>query len=246
MRTNRFAWGCTLGLALGQILAFALLAFAPARDDPRYNADSVAQQLSGMTAVLLTFFLWFVAITLGFVLNQTYLRWRASTIPWYEDAVLEANAAPPPTPAPANANANANAYPPAPANGYPPNLPASAHLPRPLLGPADASQYWAGPPVTQAPVDINTCTGPHLAASARIAASTADVVVAEREASGRYRSFDDLVARTRLMPHLIANLRWMSYDDPPPTNTPPIQPAPPAPPATPPPPTTGRGRRIDY
>jgi len=141
--------------------------------------------------------IWFLTFVGGlvatFMMNRKWLVWKAhaSDTKWYAQAGTAA--------APVNA---------APAMGYDPNAasaafrsvpPASA--PPVLPAPSTQTNPRAGAPA--ATVDVNVASAHDLAAALGIDQAAAGRIVEARQSHGPFTSFEQLVAKAQVQPHLL-------------------------------------------
>ncbi|MGQ5263628.1 ComEA family DNA-binding protein [Micromonospora sp. ZYX-F-536] len=170
--------------------------------------------LSTVAAVVLMA-LWVASIVHGFVINPSWLRWRAGHVPWYARPQ-----APPPT-WPGSQHPPAQAGPPSLPTSAPPAvaemMPQSGAYsgngttaapvpsqPSPLPAPQPPSAPMAAPPGA---LDVNAATSEQLAALAHFDPERAQRVVAERQVRRGFGSVEEFAAVANLAPHEFARLK---------------------------------------
>ncbi|WP_203231039.1 ComEA family DNA-binding protein [Nocardioides caldifontis] len=130
------------------------------------------------------------AIVHGFIVNRDYLRWRATSRPWYSHAAPVA----------------------APVTTQLPTAPPAPLAPPPFG--VETAPYYAPPPAPPAPpapapdlLDLNSATVEQLALLPGVDDATAARIVAAREARGCFADLDDAVRGAGLQPHQLVRLR---------------------------------------
>jgi len=142
-----------------------------------------------------TWFLTFAGgIVTTFVINRKWLVWKAHSgdTKWYAQAGTSAPAV--------------NA---APAIGYDPNAAAAAFrsaTPQPAappVQPASPTQTFSGHGAPAANIDVNTASAQGLATALGLDYATAGRIVEARQNQGPYTSFEQLMAKAQVQPHLL-------------------------------------------
>lgn len=196
---SRKFWRVAAVYSLATVLAWTFIAATP--------TDSA---LANIGAVLILV-LWIGGTIHAVVLNRDYLRWRATSRPWYTDSSSASytvgQMAPQSSASPAAAvDLGAERYfaPNAPATSIPaPAQPAPTSSPAPGVAPAPTSQAT---PATQ-PVDVNVADSAALQAVPGLDAAWAAHIVSVREKHGRFTSLDDFARAVGMQPHQLARVR---------------------------------------
>lgn len=185
-RTRKKQWW---KFALGYTLASALIMVL--METTKSANGSGSDWGSGLAMTV-----WFGGIVHASLLNREWLRWRATSQPWYANSTNPDTTTPAPVrlPLPPQiANLGVD-----PANYYAPGPPAQTTT---TAQPAPAPSY-AGPPV-----DVNTATEAQLAQLPGITADIANKITALRKTSGGFADVDDLARKAGLEPHQLVRLR---------------------------------------
>ena len=192
LRARRPAWWIAgIGYLLVGWTAFILTGEAD-RDSP------LADWMAGLVLVV-----WITGIVHAFMINSSWLRWRAGYRPWYAEqppggpggAYPPGTLAPPPglTPAAPPAPLNPPPYPPT-QPAYFGSGPAAAPVPAPGAG-------------TGAPLDVNAARLDDLAVLPGFDPQRARQVLTERDRRGGFGSLSEFTAAAGLAPHEYARLR---------------------------------------
>ena len=148
------------------------------------------------TASTIWGWIWFVTFIGGlvatFIMNRKWLVWKAhaSDTKWYAQAATAA--------APVNA---------APAMGYDPSAAAAAFRsivtpsPAPPVEPASPAQTI--PSATTSTVDVNSASSQDLVAALGIDHAAAGRIVEARQSQGQFTSFEQLMSKAQVQPHLL-------------------------------------------
>ncbi|AOY74207.1 hypothetical protein ARZXY2_4708 (plasmid) [Arthrobacter sp. ZXY-2] len=162
------------------------------------------------TASTIWGWVWFTSFIGGIVTavitNKKWLLWRAHTpdTKWY----AQAGATQQQTPVP-------------PAQGYDPNAAAAA-----FAAPSPAATYTNPAPTQTGSIDVNAASAQELVGSLGVDADTANRIIATRQQLGSFSSFEQLVAKAQVPPHLLipqrGKLTFSTAQNVP--ATPPVQP----------------------
>ncbi|MGW3609887.1 ComEA family DNA-binding protein [Micromonospora sp. NPDC005163] len=176
------------------------------------EADKTRTLSTVATVVLMA--LWVASIVHGFVINPSWLRWRAGHVPWYARPQ-----APPPT-WPGSQHPPAQAGPPSLPTSVPPVVVEMMPQPSAYSGngttaapvpsqpsPLPAPQPPAPMAAPPGAVDVNAATLEQLAALAHFDPERAQRVVSERQMRRGFGSVEEFAAVANLAPHEFAHLR---------------------------------------
>lgn len=142
--------------------------------------------------------IWFLTFIGGivatFITNRKWLVWKAHSgdTKWYAQAGSSA---------PSVSNN--------PAAGYDSNAAAAAFRsvvpppPAPLVPPAPSAQTFSGQSAVAATIDVNAASTHDLVAALGIDQAAAERIVEARQSQGQFTSFEQLMARAQVQPHLL-------------------------------------------
>lgn len=135
--------------------------------------------------------LWFTTFVAGvvisFITNKKWLIWKAhaNEVKWY--AAAGASQAPGASPV----------------RGYDPNAAAAAFNPQPLSAPAPQQFSAPAPQPTAAALDVNSASAQELVTALGVDGETAARILQARQATGSFTSFEQLMTRAQVPPHLL-------------------------------------------
>lgn len=211
-----------IGMGVGfLVLGIGLMAATSTFDSgtKEHPIHSVASDIWGWI-----YFITFAGgVTAAIITNKKWLLWKAhaSDVKWYAKAAASQP--------PVNAS---------PARGYDPNAAAATALATPtpqasfpLQAPAVQSPAAPGSYSTPTPtggLDVNSASAQDLQAALGVDAATANRIVETRQATGNFSSFEQLMSKAQVPPHLLIPHRTsLAFGTPAVGHTPP-QPQPPS------------------
>ncbi|MEV6301122.1 helix-hairpin-helix domain-containing protein [Actinoplanes sp. NPDC051861] len=195
VRMRRVSW-CVAGVIYSVIgnVCFFLGSAVP--------EGSVAQNL----IYTFMFLMWPISVVHAFIINNTWLRWRAQHVPWYNQ--------------------------PQPVAFTPPPMPTAAPLPPQLQDVVPPPQeFYTAPPAL---LDVNMAAEHELAALPGLGPQRAAQVMAARQARGGFLGLPEFAAVAGLAPHEFVAIRDRLSCNPPPPPPDATEPPPPGPPEPPP------------